>query len=220
MQYSLKPELIKLHANSRLHNCQIPIIGLTGGIASGKTTVAKLLADKKFKIINADKLIKTIYAEAPTIAYVRKNWPSSISNEQIDFKILRKLFFNDSTIQKSLEDFLYKKMPEKFLAQIAPTDPFVFYDVPLLFEKQLNQSVDFSVCVYCSKENQITRLIERDQIGTELAKSIIDKQLDLSEKALKSDFVIDNNSDRDALTKNLESFIKNIFMKTTTKLSI
>ncbi len=193
-----------------MHNCPVPIIGLTGGIASGKTTVAQVLQDKGFKVINADKLIKAIYAEETTISYVKKNWPGTIKDDAIDFQSLRKLFFGNKKIQENLEGFLYKEMPQKFLSQVSASDEFIIYDIPLLFEKKLDQLVDLSVCVYCNPEDQIARLIKRDKIDEELAVKIIESQISIEKKSQLADYVIDNNSEHKALAHNVEDFIQKV----------
>ena len=118
----LKVNLITKSKETRLHGCHIPVIGFTGGIASGKSTASKMLEEKGFKIICADEIIKSIYGEAVTIQFVEKNWPDVILNKQINFIELRKLFFNDKNIQESLENFLYQRMPEKFLAKVESSD--------------------------------------------------------------------------------------------------
>ena len=208
----VKQDLITKSMESRLHGCPVPVIGLTGGIASGKSTVAKVLMDKGHKVINADTLIKSIYGETETVTFINENWPQVVSDGVIDFKELRKLFFNDSGVQSRIEEFLYKRMPKKFMNEVGADDQFIIYDVPLLFEKGLDKLVDFSVCVYCTRENQIIRLTKRDEIDRELAESIINNQLDIESKSQKSNFIINNNSNMEALNQNIEDFLSQILV--------
>ena len=73
--------------------------------------------------------------------------------------------------------------------------PLIIYDVPLLFEKELNFKIDVSICVYCPQEMQKDRIFKRDQIKSELIDNIISTQIDIEKKAKISDFVIDNSYD-------------------------
>ena len=97
----LKEEFIKLSKADRLYKVEHPVIGLTGGIATGKSTVSRFFAKEGIPVISADALVKTIYEKSDTIEFVKNNWPSSIVNNNIDFSILRKIAFvsvNESAV--------------------------------------------------------------------------------------------------------------------------
>jgi len=192
---TLKNEYISKTPEQRLYKITCPAIGLTGGIATGKSTVSKLLEEKGFPVICADKLVKEVYKSKKTLLHLSKYYPQVLHNEEVNFKQLRELFFGDKEIQSDVEQLIYSQMPEMFLKFYHRlNDPsVVIYDVPLLFEKGLDGLVDVKVTVYCSKEEQIKRLIKRDNITEELAQNIVSKQMPIDDKKSASDIVIDNS---------------------------
>lgn len=209
----LKPKYITKTPHTRLHGLSLPLIGLTGGIASGKSSVSNHLKKLGFCIIDADVLIHKIYAKDQTKTYIKKVCPSAIKESEIDFKILRKEFFDDKNLQNSIEQFLYKELPNAFADELATYEnpKFIIYDVPLLFEKDINLKVDLSVTVYAPRETQIKRLIKRDNISLDLGNTILDKQMSIELKKEKSDYCIDNSRNLLNLDKEIQVFIKELF---------
>ncbi len=210
----LKNDYIKLDPKSRLYHSDIPIIGLTGGIATGKSTVAKILKKLGHPIIDADALVKEVYKTEQAISYIKSRYPDVFEKEKINFPKLRKVFFNDSHAQARIEDFIYKLLPTAFeLALDAmPESNYIIYDVPLLFEKQIEKKVDISICVYIPEETQKQRLKERDQINDELIETILKSQMNIEEKKKKADFVIENTKDLDFLSEQVDRLCEEIFI--------
>lgn len=208
----IKNKLIALTPETRLYQIPVPIIGLTGGIATGKSTVAKILKERNFPIIDADGLVKKIYQKKDVINFIAKEFPVCFIEQKIDFKLLREVAFSSPENIAKIETKIYQYMPEEFKLAFANFNnpSFIIYDVPLLFEKALDQLVDVKVCVYSPKEIQIKRLINRDQCTQELAEKIISKQLDIELKKSKADFVIENTSDSAFLENQLNHFINSI----------
>lgn len=103
-------------------------------------------------------------------------------------------------------------MPTEFKKAYATFNnpPFIVYDVPLLFEKKLNEVVDVAVCVYAPRETQIERIIARDKSSHQLASKIIDNQMDIEEKKKLSDFVINNTTELVDLKISVEQFLRDI----------
>lgn len=190
----LKKEFHKLDSEQRLYNLQIPIIGLTGGIATGKSEVSKRL--KGHPIIDADANVKEIYKTQESLEFIQKHFPMAIVDGAIDFPTLREKAFSDAENKKLIEDFIYQRLPEQFLKAYDSLGrpEYLIYDVPLLFEKSLDKLVDIKVTVYCPREVQLERLLKRDSIDEKLANKILDSQLDIEEKKKRSDFVIENTS--------------------------
>ena len=190
----LKSNWIKKDSNSRIYNIPVPIIGLTGGIATGKSTVANLLRNKNIPVIDADQLVKNIYQQPSTIAFIRSQFPESMTDQKINFKKLREIAFANEANKSILENYIYSYLPEEFKKNyhLFESPPFIVYDVPLLFEKKLHLMVDLSICVYAPKTIQIERLMVRDQISRDLAESIINQQMDIEDKKKMSDFTISN----------------------------
>lgn len=207
----LKSNYISLTSENRLYQTDIPIIGLTGGIATGKSQVSKLLAN--LPIIDADKNVKEIYATNESKEFILKHFPQAIVKQDIDFKILRSIVFSDEKAKNHIENYIYSKLPAVFnshLNKLGNID-FVIYDVPLLFEKGLDKLIDVSVVVYAPENIQKQRLIQRDQISEELAQKIINSQLNIEIKKKKANFVIDNSATLEDLAKNVDQFKNTIF---------
>lgn len=192
VNYKLKDQFVRLSKNDRLYQQKIPIIGLTGGVATGKSTVSSFFKKEGFNIINADALVHAIYKKKPTIDFIQKNFPNVIKNGAIDFKNLRKIFFEDKNNQELIEKFIYLNLESAFLEEAKDFNNLIIYDVPLLFEKGLKEKVDLVICVYCPEKLQLKRLIERDHIEENLAQKIIQSQMDIEKKKELSDFVINN----------------------------
>lgn len=206
----LNSKYCKLTPEQRLYNLDRPVIGLTGGIATGKSTASSILASHGACIIDADALVKKIYKKNETKIMVSQIVPEAICDDQIDFKKLREAFFNDGKVKSKIETFIYSRLPNQFLETVntLPSNALIIYDVPLLFEKGLDKLVDLTVVVYAPKEIQVQRLIKRDRVDEKLAKKIISNQMDIDEKRGLADFVIKNISDINDLNVNIEKFLK------------
>jgi dephospho-CoA kinase len=211
MTTSLKPKFIKLSKDSRLHQCPIPIIGLTGGIATGKTTASTFLSNKGFRVICADKLIKEIYALPNTLTYIKAEFPQVIEQDTINFKSLRSIAFSNQNNREKLEQFLYQQLPQQFNSSYSNEDKVIVYDVPLLFEKNLAKLVDYSLVIYTPREVQIKRLMERDHIEQDLAESILANQIDIEQKRSLADYSINNTSDLQTLEDSLNDWVSELF---------
>jgi dephospho-CoA kinase len=203
---SLKRHYQRLSPSDRLHQLDAPLIAITGGIASGKSTVVKLMESRGLKIIDADQLVKTIYQQSGTKKFIQSNFPEVWHSEAIDFLKLRELFFKDPKIKLAIESHIYCKLPEAFLAAAPPlTDQnFYLYDVPLLYEKGLASKVDQTIVVYTPRQVQLSRLLSRDGIDQELANNILDQQINIEEKKRKADFVINNSGPLNNLAAEVE----------------
>jgi dephospho-CoA kinase len=192
---NLKEKFVKLEPGFRLYNYDKPIIALTGGIATGKSTVTKLLESKGLKIIDADQLVKGIYQRQDTKELIRTVFSDAWVNEEISFPKLREMVFQNPKIKELIEGFIYARLPDAFreaTSKISGQD-FYIYDVPLLFERNLDTKVDVKVVVYAPRNIQLARLIDRDGSKEELGNKILDAQMDIEEKKEKADFVINNS---------------------------
>ncbi len=208
----LKNNLVKLTQDSRLYQIPVPIIGLTGGIGTGKSTVADLFRKSGIPVIDADKNVKSIYQKPKTIQFIKENFPTAINEGVINFKKIREIVFINSDAKDLLEKYIYAQLPEEFKkAFLEFNEPtFVVYDVPLLFEKQLHLLVDLSICVYAPRETQITRLMARDHSTRELAESILDNQIDIEEKKKLADLVLTNTQDKSDLALQFDKLLTDI----------
>ena len=178
-------------------------IVLTGGIGTGKSTVASFLKLYGYKIIDADEISKKIFEE-------KKEKIKEIFGTN-DRKKLRKIVFNDKEKLKILEDLILPDVKKEVLqkASLLEKDnvPY-FVDLPLYFEKQNYDEFDKVLVIYAPKETQIKRVINRDNVGEKSAKAILNNQLDIEEKKARATFIIDNSKDLKNLQKEIETFLK------------
>ncbi|MFA5583370.1 MAG: dephospho-CoA kinase [Bacteriovoracaceae bacterium] len=209
----LKNKFIKLDSSNRLYELNIPIIALTGGIATGKSTVAKQLLKLNLPLLDADKLVKLVYQKEEVIEHIKNRYPSVMENNAILFRKLREIFFQDSEVKREIENLIYSHLPNVFKEELAKlgSPSFVIYDIPLLFEKNLESKFDLNILVYADPEIQIERLIKRDHHTEEEARNIIRQQISINEKKRRSDLVILNTKDLSYLEEQVNGVIENIF---------
>ena len=190
------------------------IIGLTGGIASGKSTVSKYLAEKGFKVYDADKIAKDITEKKSVQEEIITTFGDKILDENgnVDRKKLKEIVFEDKEKLKQLNAIIhpkvidfYKKLKEK------NTDEIIIFDVPLLFESGIEKFCDKILVVISDYEIQLNRIVERDKIDRELASKIIKSQLSNKERIKKADVVIENNSSLEDLFEKVERFCETIW---------
>jgi dephospho-CoA kinase len=210
----LKSEWIKLSSPHRLYQYERPIIALTGGIATGKSTVTRMLQDQGIQVIDADQLVKSIYETQEAKNFIANNYPECILNNEINFKKLRELVFSQEMIKTNIESFIYQRLPEAF-AKVASTiqgQEFYIYDVPLLFERKLNHLVDQIVVVYAPQKIQLARIMDRDGSKEETARQILKQQMDIEEKKEKADFVINNISSMAELSAEVSELLRKLII--------
>ncbi len=192
-------------------------IGLTGSIATGKSTVAKIFEKFNCYVIDADKLAHSVYKKGQPAYYkIIKEFGEDVldSSLSVDRKKLGDIVLKDKNKLSKLELIVHpeiEKMRNTEIENILRKDKnaIVVYDVPLLFEKHLEDMFDYTVVVYTDKETEIKRLTEREQITQEEAKERISLQMPIEQKIGLADFVIDNSKDLD----NTEQQVKKIVFK-------
>lgn len=204
----------RLHSSDqRLYGVTVPVIGLTGGIATGKSTVGKMLETHGFSLINADHLVKDVYAMPETLEFITKRHPDVLEAGKIQFPLLRQKVFSDQKVKLEIEHFIYQRLPLAFAEAYKklnnPTT--IIYDVPLLFEKNLAPFFDVTVLVYAPRNVQKARLISRDGHDELLADKILDQQMDIEEKKEKAEYVIDNSQTEAELAEEINQFLRQAF---------
>jgi len=186
------------------------IIGLTGGIGSGKTSVAKLLEQKGFPVYYSDDQAKNIV----NIDFELKNKIISLLGEEayLDGTYNRKFVadkvFNDAELLDQLNHVIHPAVRfdfEKWVA--AQTSEFVFKETALLFELKLNEQCYKSLLVTADDNLRIKRTMDRDNKTYREIETIMQNQMPEKDKAKLADFIIYNNSDRDNLEAETDIFI-------------
>lgn len=176
-------------------------LGLTGGIASGKNTVAEMFKNMGAYTIDADKISKEIMAPGGK-AYddVINTFGDSILDEQanINRKKLKEIVFNDISKREKLESIVHPAIlaeEKRIVGRIKGKDDkaLIITHAALIIEKGTFKRFDGVIVVFAEKEQQIERLMERDNIGREYAESIVDSQMSVNEKLKFADFIVDNS---------------------------
>jgi len=188
------------------------LVGITGGIASGKTTVSRLFEELGAPLIDFDVIARQVVepgtlALAKIIDYFGRQVLQA--DGRLDRKKLSQIVFRDIEKRKKLESFTHPPIYEEFFNQvnrITAENPnaIIQVAVPLLIELNLQYLFDNLVVVYISPEVQIERLAKRDGITTEEAANILKAQLPIDDKKTFASFIIDNGKDLDATRRQVQ----------------
>lgn len=176
------------------------VIGLTGSIASGKSTVSNMFKELHIPVIDADIVAREV-VEPGENAYqkVVETFGEIIlhPDQTINRKRLGKIVFANSERRQQLNNIVHPAVRQKMLAQkkayIAQKKPCIVLDIPLLFESKLQHFVDKTLVVYVDQEVQLARLVDRDQSTAKEALQRINAQMPGEKKAAMADAVINNN---------------------------
>jgi dephospho-CoA kinase len=176
------------------------VIGLTGGIASGKSTVSNMLKEIKITVIDADVEARlAVQKGEPAYAKIIDVFSHDIllPNEEINRQKLGSIIFHDAEKRQQLNEIVHpevrKRMQQKIEKANQNNEEIVVLDIPLLFESKLTYMVDKTLLVYVDKSIQLQRLMERNNLSAAEAEARVNSQMPLSEKVNLADAVIDNN---------------------------
>lgn len=190
-------------------------IGLTGGIATGKSSVSAYLASKGALLIDADVIAREVMLPGhPVLAAVVQRFGQAILNEDgtLDRKKLGNIVFQHPEERKALEAITHpairKEMRERAAAyELNHPDKLVVSDIPLLYESGLEEGFTEVMVVYVPRAVQLERLMSRDQMTRADAEARIAAQMDIERKKERADIVIDNSGSWALTEKQLESFL-------------
>ena len=189
------------------------VIGLTGGIATGKSTVSELLTAFGFKVVDADIAARKAVAKGTKgLEQVRAAFGDSAITEEgeMDRKYVGEIVFNHPEKRLELNDIVHpivREIMEEEKQSYLNQGYDVIMDIPLLFENELQNTVDEVWLVYTSESIQIERLMERNQLSLEDAKARVYSQISIDKKSRMADHVIDNLGDKLELKQNLEQLL-------------
>jgi dephospho-CoA kinase len=195
----------------------VKLIGLTGGIASGKSTVATILKQLGAAVINADELSREVVQPGKGAwKEIVETFGANVlqSDKTLDRKKLRAVVFDNPDARKKLEAIIHPKVralaEEKIRELAAAGRSIIVYEVPLLFEGQLHHWLRPVILVACDINTQRQRLRDRDQLTNTEAQQHIDAQMSLEEKRKLADYVIENNGNIEELEQQVKSVLENI----------
>ena len=187
------------------------LVGLTGNIASGKSTVAQLLSEHGATIIDADVLARrAVEKGSPVYDAIVKRWGTSVltPDGQLDRSALRRLVFRDAKELEALNEMVHPEVERQRKARIAEAktrgDRMVVCDIPLLFEKKMADRFDKIVLVDAPRPLRLERLVQERGLRETEAMDMIAAQMPAELKRARADYVIDNGGTLSELTRTVD----------------
>ncbi len=193
------------------------IIGLTGGIGTGKSTAARILMELGIQVIDADQLAREAVAEgSPILQRVIEHFGPEILNEAggLDRRRLGHQVFSDPIERQWLEQQIHPYVQDQMTQRIrqitmaSPGETAICVMIPLLFEAQMTEQVTEIWVVTCAEPQQIQRLRQRDQLTDTEIKDRINSQWPLSEKIQRADVVLDNSGSLEQLREQIRQVLR------------
>lgn len=181
------------------------IIGITGGIASGKSTVTEFLRQKGFQVVDADAVVRQLQKPGRRlyqVLVVHFGEKILLENGELNRPLLASLIFSNPEEQEWSKRTQGEIIREELAAlrnQFAQTEALFFMDIPLLFEQNYASWFDETWLVYVNRDVQLERLMKRDQISKEAAESRLNSQWPLERKISLASHSLDNNGNQEQL---------------------
>ena len=192
------------------------IIGLTGGIASGKSTVVEIIKDAGYKVIDADQLVHDMQVKGGRLYQALLDWLGDgilLPNGELNRPKLGQLIFSSEEMRYQSAEIQGKIIREELAAKrdcLGKEEDVFFMDIPLLFENDYQDWFDQIWLVAVSPQVQGQRLMKRNHLSAEEAGMRIASQMPLAEKLPYASLVIDNNGNIDDLKKKVKGAIKDL----------
>ena len=190
------------------------IIGITGGIASGKSTVTNFLRQKGFEVVDADALVHQLQKPGGRLYQILVEHFGEkvlLENGELDRPLLASLIFSNSEEREWSKETQGKIIREELGSlrdKLAQTDDVFFMDIPLLFEQDYASWFDETWLVYVSRDTQLDRLMNRDQLSKESAETRLASQWPLEEKKKLATYILDNNGSREQLLSQVVTLLE------------
>ena len=190
------------------------IIGITGGIASGKSTVTNFLRQKGFEVVDADALVHQLQKPGGRLYQILvEHFGEKVLLEdgELNRPLLASLIFSNSEERewsKQTQGQIIREELGSLRDKLAQTEDLFFMDVPLLFEQDYASWFDETWLVYVSRDTQLDRLIKRDYLTIEDAQARLASQWPLEEKKRLASHILDNNGSRDQLLSQVVSLLQ------------
>ncbi|EAD5121877.1 dephospho-CoA kinase [Listeria monocytogenes] len=190
-------------------------IGLTGSVATGKSTVSNMIQHAGIPLVDADIAARKVVEPGTEglkeiVAYFGEE--ILLADGTLDRAKLGEIIFKDKEKREKLNEITHPRVKDYMLEArerfFRAGEELVFFDIPLLFESHLESLVDQIVVVWATPETELKRLMERNNLTKEEALRRIESQMGIDEKARKADFVIDNNESLEKTQKQVYTFIE------------
>ena len=191
-------------------------IAITGNIGSGKTTISNILLKAGYKVFQCDKEISNLYLVKNLKNEIKNTFENKVKNlffknGRINKVALSDYVFSSSIQLRRLEKIIYYylEITKKDFLEKNKKNEILFFDIPLLFEKKLEDDYDFIIYLFLNKENQKKRVLKRKNMSENKLKKILKNQKDFS-KSKKISLLIDANKKKAEVKQTLLEFIKKL----------
>ena len=190
------------------------IIGITGGIASGKSTVTNFLRQKGFEVVDADAVVHQLQKPDGRLYQILvEHFGEKIllENGELNRPLLASLIFSKPEEQewsKEIQGQIIREELGSLRDKLAQTEDLFFMDIPLLFEQEYASWFDETWLVYVSRDTQLDRLMKRDYLTIEDAQARLASQWPLEEKKRLASHILDNNGSREQLLSQVASLLQ------------
>ena len=190
------------------------IIGITGGIASGKSTVTNFLRQKGFEVVDADALVHQLQKPGGRLFQILvEHFGEEVLLEdgKLNRPLLASLIFSNSEERewsKETQGQIIREELGSLRDKLAQTDDVFFMDIPLLFEQDYASWFDETWLVYVRRDIQLDRLMNRDQLSKESAETRLASQWPLEEKKKFATYILDNNGSREQLLSQVVTLLE------------
>ena len=190
------------------------IIGITGGIASGKSTVTNFLRQKGFEVVDADAVVHQLQKPGGRLYQILvEHFGEKIllENGELNRPLLASLIFNsfdEREWSKQTQGKIICQELGSLREKLAQTEDIFFMDIPLLFEQDYASWFDETWLVYVRRDTQLDRLMNRDQLSQESAKTRLASQWPLEEKKKFATYILDNNGSREQLLSQVVTLLE------------
>ena len=190
------------------------IIGITGGIASGKSTVTNFLRQKGFEVVDADALVHQLQKPGGRLYQILvEHFGEKVLLEdgELNRPLLASLIFSNSEERewsKETQGQIIREELGSLRDKLAQTEDIFFMDIPLLFEQDYASWFDETWLVYVSRDTQLDRLMNRDQLSKESAETRLASQWPLEEKKKFATYILDNNGSREQLLSQVVTLLE------------
>ena len=185
------------------------VIGITGGIASGKSTVSNYLLSKNMVLVDCDLLTRQAYIDC--FEAIKQSFPDCIDDHEISRPKLANRIFSNEQDKLALENIIHPYVRCKMQEVISKTNKgLVFLDIPLLYEAHMEDLCDEIWVVYVSRSVQLERLMKRNQMDEATANMRIDSQMSIEEKKEKADDVLDNTGTIETLEQQIKQRLEDL----------
>ena len=193
------------------------VVGITGGMGSGKSTLTNELRNRNLKVLDSDELVSKIYKK-PTRSFLNHlkkiKLGDSIKGKNIDKKLISDKIFSDTKTKKELENFIFKIVRKKrnnfIKKEKQKNTKIIFLDIPLLFENNLKNKFNIVISIISTKKNRYKRLKISRKITKSLFNKILKSQTTDIERKNNSDIIIYNNKSKNDFKNKIRKIINDL----------